>query len=331
MSRNRVRSNLSLPDNALPTNLEGVYALPPPPENFYPLTANNRILKMYGLPSRPDAKKNPQALRAWKRALSRPIGRFIQPVFTAVPEVTRGRPRPRGPGSTFNAGSTWAGCILSGNNWATVWARWTVPMVIPPANPGSQTEWQCSTWVGIDSSLPDNDILQAGTHQGIAGSGEVFVGTSYAWWEWFVDEKNAPPEQLITGRCGTNFPIGFGDTVDVLVGGSDQGGYIQFSNVSRSLYTAFAVPIPANAVFKGNFIEWILEQPLTQLAGATTKTRLPLPDFGTVTFHNAGGCSVEKENGNPQNGTTTTITDDNGDALTSEALGDSSVTINYAS
>ncbi len=79
MNNKRDRVKVSVPRKALLTNLAGVYALPPPPEDFCPVTADNKLLKIYGLPLRPDAKENPQALRAWKRAFSRPIGRFIQP------------------------------------------------------------------------------------------------------------------------------------------------------------------------------------------------------------------------------------------------------------
>jgi hypothetical protein len=329
MSHKKEHPGLPLPSNALRTNLEGVYALPPPPEGFRPLTADNRVLQMYGLPLRPDAKRNPQALRAWTRAMSQPLGRFVQPIFTAVPRPASPRPSPRG-GTTYNTGSTWAGCTLAGKNWATVWARWTVPTAIPPPNPGSQTDWQYSAWIGLDSSNPpDNDILQSGIQQEITGSGQLFVSTASAWWEWFVHENNAPGAQPIPYRNGMNFPIGAGDTVDVLVGGSDQGGYIQFQNVTRNLYTAFAVPIPAHAQFKGDSIEWIVEQPLTQPAGANYTERLPLPDFGTITFNNCGGCSVEKVSGNPQDGTKTTITDNNGNPLTSESLGDGTVSVSY--
>jgi hypothetical protein len=325
MSHKKDRQGWSIPANALRTNLEGVYALPPPPEGFNPLTADNRILQMYGLPLRPDAKRNPQALRAWRRAFGQPLGRFVQPIFTPIMRPG-GR---RGGATTYNAGSTWAGCILTGKNWATVWARWTVPAAIPPADAGQEIDCAYSAWIGVDSNPPDNDILQAGIHQGVTGSATVYNQPTSAWWEWYVDETNAPPEQPVKLPNGMNLPVAAGDTVDVLVGGSNQGGYIQFRNVSQNLYTAFSVPIPAHAQFKGDAIEWIVEQPLTLPAGASSPERLPLPDFGTITFTNCGGCTVEKVNGNPVDGTKTTIIDGNGKALTSESLGDGTVSVSY--
>jgi len=45
----RARSRQRVPEYALPTNLQGVCALPPPPEGFNPLAANNATLIKFGI------------------------------------------------------------------------------------------------------------------------------------------------------------------------------------------------------------------------------------------------------------------------------------------
>jgi hypothetical protein len=61
----RAASRHRIPAHAVRSNLEGVYALPPPPEGFNPLTASNTTLRRYGIPPRPDPKRSPQGLQAW--------------------------------------------------------------------------------------------------------------------------------------------------------------------------------------------------------------------------------------------------------------------------
>src|SRR5271170_1692903 len=91
----------------------------------------------------------------------------------------------------------------------------------------SQTEFSCSTWIGIDSgstSGPGNDILQAGTHQEISGTPNAFAVSInyYAWWEWWVSDSNPPPQRVISSIRA--WP---GDTVDVLVFNAGGEGNIQ--------------------------------------------------------------------------------------------------------
>jgi hypothetical protein len=324
MPRSRDRLRPSFPENARATNLKGVYTFEPPPQDFNPLTASDVLLRKYRLPLRPDPDKSPQALRAWKRAFNQPLGQFIQPVFQVVPmrrpqwDLTQ----------AWNSIETWAGCTLSGSNWQSVWASWTIPALIPPANQGSQTEWSCSTWVGINASP---SLLQVGTTQSISADGKA---TCIAWGEWdianvFTAADAQQPVPFPPGRHQSQtMPVNANDTIEVqlVYAPTENLGTYIFNNITQSKWTSWIIPANASS-FQGNTIAWILETPVDQTSGATTD----LPDFGTVTFLNCGGCTSDKSvGGDPQNGSITTISN-NGIPLTSEFLGDSSVTINYLS
>jgi hypothetical protein len=317
MAEDDDRSRPSIPENALRTNLKGVFTLGPPPAGFDPSIASNALLRKYGLPQRPDPDRHPLAWRAWKQAVSRPLGEFIHPVFVPLP--WRSSPKPD-PTKVWNA-SHWAGGELSGS-WQSVWGTWTVPQVTVPANPGSQSLFACSCWVGIDTSP---DILQVGTAQQISSAG----ATAYTpWFEWFMQEpniENSPTQKTVQG-----ITVDANQTVQVqLVYAPSYGqGTCIFSNFTTGKWTSFLIPNTGNATFTGNTIEWIVEAPMYQATPSSQPVLATLPNFGSVTFSDSGGCSTDKlTEGNPQNGGGVNIVNSSGTALTSVSAGPGTITV----
>jgi hypothetical protein len=292
------------------------------PKGFDLTTASDALLRKYHL-QRPDPDKAPQALRAWQRAFNKPIGQFIQPVFQYIP-----RRRPIfDPPEIFNTNLSWAGGRLSGE-WQSVYGRWTVPDLTPGA-PSSQPPWICSTWVGINAPP---SLLQVGTTQSV----DQYGGTSVsAWAEWDISNEftagDAPqplPDfyYLTSGTLvHQTMPLAINDNVEVqLVYTDDNASYI-FNNITQKAWTSWSIPANASQI-QVKEIVWILETPVIDPAGDLA----PLPDFGTVTFLNCGGCSSDKSaNGDPGNGGTTTNITNNGAPVTEVTLGDSTVTITY--
>jgi hypothetical protein len=57
----------------IPTGIENVYGIEPPPKGFDPLTADTAALLRYGFPLRPDPVAAPKAAAIWQRLLARNI------------------------------------------------------------------------------------------------------------------------------------------------------------------------------------------------------------------------------------------------------------------
>jgi hypothetical protein len=324
MPRNRDRLKLPLPEDALETNIKGVYTFEPPPKGFDPTTAGNALLRKYHLPLRPDPDRTPQARRAWQRAFNKPLGRFVEPMFQFIP-----RQRPILDRNIFNTNEDWAGGILSGD-WQSVYGRWTVPDLTPGA-PGSQSPWICSTWVGI---FAPPSLLQVGTTQQVNQDGGSSV---QAWAEWDVSnvftgadsEKPLPDFHYLTSGTLVHqtMPLAINDNVEVQLvynSAENYASYI-FNNITQSAWTSWIIPANASQIQVADIV-WILETPVINVAGDTAS----LPDFGTVTFLNCGGCSSDKSfNGDPGSGGAPTNITQNGAQLTNVTLGDSTVTITY--
>jgi Peptidase A4 family len=325
MPRDRDRFKLPPPRGAVETNINGVYTFEPPPRDFDPRTASNSLLTRYRLPLRPDPDKTPQALRAWRRVFDRPLGQFIRPVF----EFTPRRVPVFDPPKIFNTNSAWAGGGLSGD-WQSVYGSWSVPNIIP-GTPTSNPPWICSTWVGI---YAPPSLLQVGTTQSIDQNGGPTVS---AWAEWDIsgsftsgDAAQPLPDfyYLNSGRLvNQTMPIGINDSVQValLYNSSENYATYMFNNFSKQVWTSWSIPANASQI-QVTQIVWILESPVVDTAGDLA----PLPDFGTVTFSDCGGCSADKStNGIPGDGGATTNIDINGAQLTNVTIANSTVTITY--
>lgn len=250
-----------------------------PPDGFDALTAEPRLLRIYGFPPRPDPQSQPELRAGWNRAVSR-IRLRARPRFRVEPERFHGRrPHPaiEGPDISTN----WAGSVVqppAGRAWQWVQGEWTVPDCASPG--GQDGQFYSAAWVGIDGGLGragSTDLVQAGTESdSLTGETTSF----YLWWEW------VPLPQVTI----LDFPVSGGDLITSLICVESDGSGVFAGffllNETNGVFTAFSVRKPEEAQFVGDTAEWIVEAPtLSSIFG--NGTVLPLTDFGAVYFDEA--------------------------------------------
>ena len=266
-------------DEVNPEALSRMRAHEPPPEGFDPHTAPPEVLRRYGLPRRPDPRREPDLAWLWKRALARPPT-FVKAEL-AIDKVMSDRdPQGRrklefGPSAAppilppWIGPSRWAGIerhLAPGSDYAEpAWCVFTelrVPYVLEVA---PDQPLVVAFWVGIDD-MP-NSILQAGV-TALVDPPNIFGfggGVSFhAWIEWFGDKSHTVP----------NFPISSGDLILIMVSAdAPDAGNAFFHNLTTGTATSIDVSPPDNVTLSGTSVEWIVE--------AVTEY---LPIFSTVNF-----------------------------------------------
>jgi hypothetical protein len=270
-----------VPKNDLQSGDVNVKWFPPPPEGFDPLTADQRLLRAYGFPSRPDATTQPGLRSHWERAIKK-IRYRVQPRLVVVRNrFHRHLPHPGFENPDFT--TNWSGSVAlapEGEVCAWVAGEWTVPDCAPAPIPGVG-DYYSAEWVGIDgypnSGTPYQDLVQAGTESNFVGGNP----SVYAWFEWVPD-----PQISLDG-----LPVAAGDLVYcvicVEVINEQTWALFFLLNETTGAYTAFSYQIPQFAKFLGNCAEWIVEAPsLGSILGGPT-TVLPLAEFGAVYFDGA--------------------------------------------
>ncbi len=246
----------------------------PPPSDFDPRTASDAVLVRHGLPRRPSADGEPGLARIWERLFARPVT-FVEAELSPAPSVP-GRDRLR---ASQTHPSGWAGVTREKHERAGsdfqepatfVFANLIVPHVYD-VHPADQ-DWNVGFWVGLDR---DEMILQGGVAANLETESVFSFGDGvdwYAWVEWWLREGDSPPSQV------TNFPVSPGDTISLLVCGTEPDfGLISMLNISKGYGTSIGVPAPtADIRLQGGSAEWIVEAP-TASPG--------LPYFSPVTFY----------------------------------------------
>jgi Peptidase A4 family len=243
------------------------WAYPLPPPGFEPLDADHESLLRYGFPHRP---RDPQLLRVWTKALSRPV-EIVTPRYEIAPSSRR-----HSRNGIANSSNHWSGAELisaPGQIFENVIAIWAVPNTFPDPNVDG---WSyCSSWVGIGDAT-GNHLLQAGVEARAAKAGVGVDHDIYAWCE-----------ALPYGEAGINLPVSAGDTVLCAMGAApsyDQNtpvltGHIWFANLSKSIGTIIGVEIN---YFAATNAEWIVERPGD--AANAYHPAGPLAYYGQVTF-----------------------------------------------
>jgi hypothetical protein len=218
-----------------------------PPDGFNPFTAPDSLLLHHGFPRRPDAQKEPQLYRAWRRAF-RPGAKMVKAELAYDEIMSRRNPLHRG-GTDFKP-SGWGGVVVPtsalgfGEPANTVYGQWTQPYVYPLASPppGPQT---VGFWVGIDG-FGNNQVLQAGTAVTVNGSSVIH----WAWTEWWPNGA----VQI------TNFPVAPGDIITCLVCAPQTNhGFVSMKNERTNQAVSVGVNPPSGITSAGATAEWIVE------------------------------------------------------------------------
>lgn len=262
---------------------------PEPPPGFDPQTAEDRLLRLYGFPARPDAGGQPELREQWNRVISRIRGR-VRPEFRVDPNRFHGARRAHPVIDDPQVSSNWSGSVLvapTGDTWQWVMGQWTVPSCDNPT-PGPGPDCFSAAWLGIDGGVfngdPRQDVVQAGSESDSSPGGGRNI---FLWWEW----APAIPQVVLT-----NFPVNSGDLMMCMIcvepsAGGPVATFFLF-NYNSGLLTTFSFAKPVDADFLGNTAEWIVEAP--SLGGIFGNTVIqPLTNFGAVFFDQAQAGTVK--------------------------------------
>lgn len=234
----------------------------PPPSDFDPHSAPNRLLRKHGLPDRPDPERDPHLARLWKLAFPGPTT-FVKAELAVDPDFRRRR-SPTGE-VEFTSGD-WSGVIaltqdlhLPGESAQWVYTQFVVPYV-GELDPIDDDLW-VGFWVGLDGIL-EKQVLQAGISahldKGWFGQG-WFGGVSYSFWTEWINEAHMNEKQDAP-RFVANFPVEAGDTVSVLVCAPQPDlGHVVLGNISQRRMTSISVPADSGISVQGSSAEWIVE------------------------------------------------------------------------
>jgi hypothetical protein len=270
-----------------------------PPTGFDPLAASQQQLAKLGFPKRPNPALQPAEYAFWQKMFAPPF-QFEAFKFKILRHITiqsRGFSGQLAPQQTS---PNWSGAYITprdGTVFSSIWGMFQVPTpTLPPDGTGAK--YRSSTWIGFDgqrqyymSTLP-----QFGTAQNIDVAMGVPTTSFFAWWQWWargITSQTFPiklvaPEihagdlimcfmQVATDRAGVSFVIKNLTT----------GRVVQFSQG--------APPPHWGQPFKvsGATAEWVMERS----ADAPNPTPLPLPDYGTVDFHDCGATAINMNTG----------------------------------
>ena len=115
----------------------------------------------------------------------------------------------------------------------------------------------------------------------------------------------------------SNFPVRPADTIVAAVMYSEDftAGYIAMGNLTTGDHFAITLAPPPEADLSGSSMEWIMEAP------GINNQPTAMPQFiKPVAFTSAVGCGPNNVVGNPLDGTSVTLIDSNGAALTYESI-----------
>jgi len=238
---NWLKSQFAFP--LVPTNMEGVYTLPPLPDSLNLKTASDATLLQHGLSlRRPRPGDHPVAVAAWNRVCERGL-RVITPQLGPLPRATRRvrkRPIPRTGGSGGGGPITvegQGGCALfsdaSSGSWNSVTGFLTLPYLWAPSSGSLQDDTlYYSFWVGLDGE----GIVFPNSPQTLASLGTLLQAIIYLEfdvttnsavfspppaWQWYVptafDAAGMPTEDTdeYGGYVLNPPPMKSGDLVEI--------------------------------------------------------------------------------------------------------------------
>jgi hypothetical protein len=233
----------NLPDGAT------IKTFPKPVEGFDLLTADEKTLRLHGLPPKPTDHK---LAELWEH-VARHCKEYVVPSFAPQIGKVHG-PRARRPDST-DGSPNWSGGVVyapAGKKMQSVVGQWNVPAV--HSRGGDGVESCCSSWIGIDGD-GSGDVCQAGVEGDVIedadGNTQWFY---YAWAEWYPTSP-----AIVQG-----FTISPGDVVACAIcvsTESDRSAGVTMTNLTTGQYTSFNITAPFGTHLIGNCAEWVVERP----------------------------------------------------------------------
>jgi hypothetical protein len=252
---------------------------PPPPADFKPLEAEERVLAAHGFPVRPT---DPELLKRWEAALSRPF-HVIEPTFRSMDYKRRRLPTALGRSEhAVETTDIWSGAVVHAprdDPFRWVEGTWTVPDAVPPYDASDGVWYSASTWVGIDGIDGSGDVLQAGCDSDVMRFWGASIKQVNPWWEWY------PAGSFWI----SNLSVSQGDTMSCVIcvtEGSTTSAQIFLRNLTTGHAATFVATAPNGTSLAGNSAEWIVER-------LEVDTSTPeLARFGEVYFNDAHAGTV---------------------------------------
>lgn len=216
----------------------------------------------------------------------------------------------------------WAGYALNVGPYTSVQGGWTVPAVTYQSYSGSPGVEVTSTWIGIGGQENDDTLIQIGTQEMAAPSGETAY---FAWYEMLPATETAiNPKQ---------FPVAAGDTIDAIIQCTASCAAKTKSTWVLTLTNSkWPKPFTITLQYASSLAsaEWIVEGPCVNNCNSSNPGFAYLPNYGTTTFtaitvNDAIPMLARSPNG-------IIMKDPNGNATStpSNPIGGNSFTVNFA-
>jgi hypothetical protein len=303
------------PDCAEPTPSElllrrvrsRVRQFPVPDDTFVPLEADDRELRRFGLPARPDARIRLREFAVWRRLLSPPTGGHL--TYTAQEFraffAQNYRIDPRGRrltgGSRHERSENWSGGYIkphAGRTFTAVWGSWTIPKPERPAPGGAMPGalYKCSTWIGLDGQRRyfNSSLPQIGTSQGIHPVTRAPVYE--AWWQWWARGEMQPVVPILFPTFGlkagdemiARVEVTSPTSVLLTLKNHTTGELGMRAEVQAPMIKLPKLPMPMQPRISGATAEWVTERPTIW----GSDTLYEMPDYGSVTFRDCLGITA---------------------------------------
>jgi hypothetical protein len=174
--------------------------------------------------------------------------------------------------------NNWSGYgINGGGTYTTVQGSWTVPAVSYQSYSGSPDVEASSTWIGVGGQDSDETLIQIGTMQAAAPSGDAEY---FAWYEVLPDT-----EVPISRK---QYPVKPGDTITATIQCTAACAPYALSTWVLTLTNAGRWPQPYTITLQYasslTSVEWIMEGPCIKDCGSSSPGFAYMPNFGSTTF-----------------------------------------------
>ena len=258
------------------------------PSGFNPLNATPDELYRYGIPQRPDADTEPGLFAFWNDLVS-PGFSAVRPTFSSPPSS----------GGPLDSMLNWSGALIP-----TPWpkriflaaAEWKAPKVSLPSAAALSTpsgEHKALIWVGLDGRngmSPRISLPQIGTGHQIGTDAKSGV-SHFAWWDWWRNRPDDPPERRTLPDGSQNGKITQIDNLpveadDVILAGLEvqvsEDVLFFIKNQTKGQFRSFlAKRQPLGDIEPlGSSAEWIVERP----TDPASRKFHALPNYGSVNF-----------------------------------------------